>query len=184
LKLDSHKMGLWPGGFLLVRGEAPFGTGVNLATGALLPVNTRPILSSPANDEMVLSHVVLTQFLHEKFAVALGKLDTTGGDANAFAHGKGDEKFMNLAFSMNPIALRAVPYSALGMGMAFLPTKDLIMNFSVLDTEGVTTRSGFDTLFKNGTTLGSRPRRSDSLSWHAYHYCQPTPMVQRAYNCR
>ncbi|MGH7847017.1 MAG: hypothetical protein ACREQW_17880 [Candidatus Binatia bacterium] len=44
LKLDSQKMGLWPGGFLLVRGEASFGTGVNAATGALLPVNTRPIL--------------------------------------------------------------------------------------------------------------------------------------------
>ncbi len=72
LKLDSQKMGLWPGGFLLVRGEAAFGTGVNSATGALLPVNTRPILSLPARDEMVLSHVVFTQFLSEKFAVALG----------------------------------------------------------------------------------------------------------------
>jgi porin len=158
LKLDSHKMGLWPGGFLLVRGEAPFGTGVNSATGALLPVNTRPILSSPARDEMVLSHVVLTQFLHEKFAVALGKLDTSGGDANEFAHGRGDEKFMNLAFSLNPVALRTVPYSTLGMGFVVLPTKDLIMSFSALDTEGVTTRTGFDTLFKDGTTLASEAR--------------------------
>jgi hypothetical protein len=33
LKLDSQKMGLWPGGFLLVRGEQAFGNGVNLATG-------------------------------------------------------------------------------------------------------------------------------------------------------
>jgi len=148
LKLDSHKMGLWPGGFLLVRGEAPFGTGVNAATGALLPVNTRPILSSPARDEMVLSHVVLTQFLHEKFAIALGKLDTSGGDANEFAHGRGDEKFMNLAFSLNPVVLRTVPYSALGMGMVFLPTKDAIVTFSAIDTEGITTRTGFDTLFK------------------------------------
>ena len=158
LKLDSQKMGLWPGGFLLVRGEAPFGTGVNLATGALLPVNTRPILSSPANDEMVLSHVVFTQFLSEKFAVALGKLDTSGGDANEFAHGRGDEKFMNLAFSLNPVALRTVPYSTLGVALVFLPTKDLIMSFSAIDTEGVTTRTGFDTLFKDGTTLASEAR--------------------------
>lgn len=158
LKLDSQKMGLWPGGFLLVRGEAPFGTGVNLATGALLPVNTRPILASPARDEMVLSHVVFTQFLSEKFAVALGKMDTSGGDANEFAHGKGDDKFMNLAFSLDPVALRTVPYSALGMGMVFLPTKDLLMSFSVLDTEGVSTRTGFDTLFEDGTTLASEAR--------------------------
>ena len=158
LKLDSKKMGLWPGGFLLVRGEAAFGHGVNLNTGTLMPVNLEPVLQLPARDEMVLSHVVLTQFLSEKFAVALGKLDTTGGDFNEFAHGKGDEKFMNLAFSMNPVALRTVPYSALGMGMVFLPTKDLIISFSALDTEGLTTRTGFDTLFKDGTTLGSELR--------------------------
>ena len=160
LKLDSRKMGLWPGGFLLVRGEAPFGTGVNLATGALLPVNTRPILSSPARDEMVLSHVVFTQFLSEKFAVALGKLDTSIGDGNEFAHGRGDDKFMNLAFSLDPVALRTVPYSALGMGLVFLPIKDLVLSFSAIDTEGITTRTGFDTLFKDGTTLSSEARLS------------------------
>ena len=158
LKLDSQKMGLWPGGFLLVRGEAPFGTGVNRSTGAVLPVNTRPILSLPANDEMVLSHVVFTQFLSEKFGIVLGKLDTSIGDANEFAHGRGDEKFMNLAFSLDPVALRTVPYSTLGMGLVFLPIKDLITTFSVIDTEGVTTRAGFDTLFKNGTTLASEAR--------------------------
>ncbi len=107
---------------------------------------------------MVLSHVVLTQFLSEKFAVALGKLDTTTGDVNEFAHGRGDDKFMNLAFSMNPVALRTAPYSALGMGFVFLPTKDLIMSFSALDTDGVTTRGGFDTLFKDGTTIGAEIR--------------------------
>ncbi len=109
LKLDSQKMGLWPGGFLLVRGEAAFREGVNLSTGALIPVNTEPILQLPARNEMVLSHVVFTQFLSEKFAVALGKLDTTDGDANEFAHGKGDEKFMNLAFSFNQVALQTAP---------------------------------------------------------------------------
>jgi porin len=158
LKLDSQKMGLWPGGFLLVRGEAAFGMGVSTATGAVMPVNTRPILSLPARDEMVLSHVVFTQFLHEKFALALGKLDTSGGDANEFAHGRGDEKFMNLAFSLNPVELRTVPYSTLGIGLVFLPTKELVMSFFAIDTESVTTRTGFDTLFKDGTTLATEAR--------------------------
>jgi porin len=153
LKLDSSKMGLWPGGFLLVRGEASFGTGVNSATGALMPVNTEAILQLPARDEMVLTHVVFTQFLSEKFGVAIGKLDTTVGDANEFAHGRGDEKFMNLAFSFNPVSLRTTPYSTLGLALVFLPTKDLHMSFSVIDTEGTTTRTGFDTIFKDGTTL-------------------------------
>ncbi len=158
LKLDSQKMGLWPGGFLLVRGEAAFREGVNLSTGALIPVNTEPILQLPARNEMVLSHVVFTQFLSEKFAVALGKLDMTGGDANEHAHGKGDEKFMNLAFSFNQVALQTAPYSTLGMGLVYLPTKDLTLSFSVFDTEGTTTRTGFDTLFEDGTTLGSELR--------------------------
>ena len=158
LKLDSQKMGLWPGGFLLVKGEAAFKKGVNSNTGALMPVNTEPVLQLPARDEMVLSHVVFTQFLSEKFAVALGKLDTTGGDANEFAHGKGDEKFMNLSFSFNPVTLQTAPYSTLGMGLVYLPTKDLTLSFSVIDTEGTTTRTGFDTLFEDGTTLGSELR--------------------------
>jgi len=158
LKLDSNKMGLWPGGFLLVRGEAAFKHAVNQNTGSIMPVNTELVMQLPARDEIVLSHVVLTQFLSEKFGVALGKLDTTGGDANEFAHGRGDENFMNLAFSLNPVALRTVPYSALGMGFVFLPTKDAILSFSVIDSEGTTTRTGFDTLFKNGTTLGSELR--------------------------
>lgn len=158
LKLDSQKMGLWPGGFLLVRGEAAFGTGVNLASGALMPVNLRPILALPARDEMVLSHVVFTQFLSEKFAVVFGKLDTSGGDANEFAHGRGDDKFMNLAFSFNPVGLRIVPYAPLGMALVYLPTKDLVLTFSAIDTEGTTTRTGFDTLFKDGTTIATEAR--------------------------
>ena len=153
LKLDSQKMGLWPGGFLFVRGESAFQQGVNKATGALMPVNTQPILQSPNRDDMVLPHLILTQFLSEKFGVALGKLDTSVGDPNEFAHGRGDDKFMNLSFNLNPVALRTTPYSALGMALVYLPTKDLMLNFSVLDTEGLPTKAGFDTLFKNGTTL-------------------------------
>jgi porin len=153
LKIDSHKMGLWPGGFLFVRGEAAFKQGVNAATGALMPVNTGPVLQLPNRDDMILPHVIFTQFLSEKFGVALGKLDTTVGDDNEFAHGRGDDKFMNLAFSLNPVGLRTTPYSALGMALVYLPTKDLMLTFSVLDTEGVPTKAGFDTLFKDGTTL-------------------------------
>lgn len=46
----------------------------------------------------------------------------------------------------------------LRLRMVFLPTKDLIMSFSAIDTEGVTTRTGFDTLFKDGTTLATEAR--------------------------
>ena len=53
---------------------------------------------------------------------------------------------MNLAFSFNPTLASLAPYSTLGMGLVFLPTKDSLLTFSVIDTEGTTTKSGFDTL--------------------------------------
>src|SRR5262245_6571676 len=117
-----------------------------------------PLLPLPARNELVLSHVVFTQFLSEQFGFALGKLDTTGGDMNEFAHGRGDIQFMNLALQFNPVPIRVAPYSTLGMGLFYLPIKDLILSFSVLDTEGVPNRTGFDTLFKDGTTLGTEGR--------------------------
>jgi porin len=39
LKLDIGKMGLWPGGFVLVRGETLFGDSVNGRTGSLMAAN-------------------------------------------------------------------------------------------------------------------------------------------------
>jgi porin len=160
LNLDSQKLGLWPGGFLMMRGEAAYNHPVNPFTGAIMPVNTKPVLPLPARNEFVLSHLVFTQFLAEWFGVSLGKLDTSGGDMNEFAHVK-NEQFMNLAFSATPMAMRTTPYSTLGMALIFLPTKkaeDAIVSFSVVDSEGITTRGGFDTLFKDGTTLAAEGR--------------------------
>ncbi len=39
LKLDTGKMGLWPGGFLLARVQGQYGDSVNARSGVLLPVN-------------------------------------------------------------------------------------------------------------------------------------------------
>jgi porin len=123
-----------------------------------MPVNMEPLLPLPARNEFVLSHVVFTQFLSEHFGVVFGKLDTTGGDVNEFAHGRGDTQFMNLALQFNPVPIRVAPYSTLGMGFVYLPSKDLVLGFTVMDTEGTPTRAGFDTLFKDGTTLGLEGR--------------------------
>jgi porin len=158
LKLDSQKLGLWPGAFLMLRGEAAYNQPVNVNVGAVLPVNMEPLLPLPARNEFVLSHVVFSQFLSEQFGITLGKLDTTGGDMNEFAHGRGDKQFMNLALQFNPLPTSVAPYSTLGLGLVYLPIKDLILTFSVVDTEGEANRTGFDTLFKDGTTLAGEAR--------------------------
>jgi len=79
LKLDSHKLGLWPGGFLFVEAQVPFGNTVNPYSGGILPVNTLVSMTAPAIDEIILPHLYFTQFLADWFAVVIGKLDTTVG---------------------------------------------------------------------------------------------------------
>lgn len=151
LKIDTGKAGWWSGGFLEVHAESYFGNSVDPKTGAIMSVNTDYALSAPHGRGTYLSHVVYTQFLAENFAVVLGKLDTTVGDANAFAHGSGDEKFQNLAFSFNPVTLLSAPYSTLGMGAMWLPKENVVVSASAYDLEGDLESSGFDTVFEGGT---------------------------------
>ena len=153
LKLDTGKAGLWPGGFLTIHGKTFYGDPTSLATGSLLPTNTDFALSDPHGEGTYLPHVYFTQFLTEKLAISFGKLDTTVGDDNAFAHGTGVEGFMNLGFCFNPVTLLTSPYSTLGAGLMYLPNDKVTLGFSVFDTDGDIRDAGFDTLFKGATTF-------------------------------
>jgi len=157
LKLDVHKAGLWPGAFLYVRAQAPYGNTVNTYSGGIMAVNTPSALLLPATNELVLPNLYLTQFFSKSFGIQIGKLDLTVGDANEFAH-TGTDKFMNLAFSLNPVLLRIAPAAALGMTFIYLPNKDIELVFSAFDTEGRVNTSGFDTLGDNSTTIGPAAR--------------------------
>ena len=152
VKLDTAEADLWAGGFLEVHAETYWGQTVNDLTGAALPVNTDPVMSLPAGNGTYLSHVIFTQFLSERFALFFGKLDTTVGDANRFAHGVGDQRFMNLGFSFNPVLSRTSPYSTLGAGFLLIPAEGLSFSFTVLDSDGTLSTSGFDTVFNGNTT--------------------------------
>lgn len=153
LKFDSSAAGLWPGGFLEIHGETYWGSNVNGQTGAILPVNIDPSLNAPGGNGTYLSHVAYTQFLSEKLAFTIGKMDTTLGDSNRFAHGVGDQRFMNLGFSFNPVTVKNAPYSTLGAGVVWLPNKDLTLTLSIFDTDGRIDESGFDTIFNGNTTF-------------------------------
>lgn len=151
IKIDTGKAGWWPGGFIEIHGESYYGQTVNGNTGSLMPVNIDPILSAPAGAGTYLSHVVFTQFLAENFAVFAGKLDTTVGDGNSFAHGNGDEKFQNLAFSVNPTLLAVGPYSTLGAGFLWIPAEGVVLATSVYDLEGEINTSGLDDVWEDST---------------------------------
>jgi porin len=82
------------------------------------------------------------------------------GDANEFAHGKGDTQFFNLAFSINPVAL-VTPYSTLGGGVIVLPTKDpneAILQALVVSASGKATTDGFDDLDEDNLIFATEGR--------------------------
>jgi porin len=162
LNVDTGKLGLWPGGFFNAEFEGNYGNSVNGYTGFLMTVNTNQIFPVPAKDDFCIPAVNFTQFLSEYFGVMVGKFDTIStGDLNEFAHGKGDTKFMNLAFNINPTLLMTVPYSPLGAGVVILPTKnphEAIVSFLVADSVGDANTTGFETLDSNRMTFAGSGR--------------------------
>ena len=165
--LDSQKLGLWSGGSLTVEAEGNFipddsvRKSINGRTGALMPVNSSQFYPMPAGDNFNLPQFVYTHSISAYAALFIGKLDVTSGDANEFAHGKGDTQFMNLAFNFNPIPLVTIPYSTLGTGLLLLPTKDpraAAISFMVLQGNGQASRSGFDDLDANKMTFAGEGR--------------------------
>jgi porin len=161
IKVDTGKLGLWPGGFLTAEVEGNFGKGVNGKVGSLMPVNTNQLFPTPNKNEFDMPALNFTQFLSEYCGVIVGKLDTTSGDMNEFAHGKGDTQFTNLALNLNPALLVTVPYSTLGAGVVILPNKDpkaAIITLLVLSSEGKASTSGFDNLNNDKLTYNAEGR--------------------------
>ncbi|MCJ7600793.1 MAG: carbohydrate porin [Desulfobulbaceae bacterium] len=161
LNVDTQKLGLWPGGFLTVEVEGNYDRSINLNTGAISPVNTNQLFPVPNEEGLNIPAVTFMQFLSHNFGVVLGKLDTTSGDANEFAHGKGDTQFMNLAFNLNPALLLTSPNSVLGGGVIILPTKDpeqAIISAMVFDSNGKANTTGFDTAFEGDNTYAIEGR--------------------------
>jgi len=167
INVDTQKLGLWPGGFLMVEVEGNFAKSVNDKTGAIMPVNSNqvyPMMASPGSndgDNLNVPAIMFTQFFSPYAGVFFGKIDITSADANAFAHGKGDTQFLNLALNFIPVPLLAAPYTPLGAGLIILPTKDpnaAIVNLMVLQTTAKASTSGFEDLHSNDLTFGGEAR--------------------------
>lgn len=152
LKVDFGKLGLWPGGFLKIKGESSFGNSVNRKAGAIVPVNGDALFPVPDDPDTTLTSVVFTQFLAPWVGVFLGKIETLDGDANEFADDH-RTKFLNPAFDFNFITLRTIPYAGLGAGLILIPTDSVLFTALAIDTEGKAETSGFDTVFDDGTSL-------------------------------
>jgi len=158
LNVDTGKLGLWPGGFLKLKGESQFGPYLQRnETGTLLPPDAAALYPLPFEEETTLTSVVFTQFLAKWFGLYLGKIDTFSGDANAFAH-EWKTQFMNTGFGPNPVTFRTVPYATLGAGVLLLPTESVVFNFSALSPDGTADSAGFDELYEDGVVLAGELR--------------------------
>lgn len=158
LHVETERLGLWPGGFLTVFGESRFGKSVNGDAGVLLAPDADGLFPLP-EEITTLTSVTYMQFLTTWLAVFGGKVVTIDGDANAFASGRGNTQFSNLAFVFNPIMLRSAPYSALGGGVLFVLPENLgTYGITVLDALGQPDVSGFDDAFENGTVIAQEAR--------------------------
>ena len=146
------------GAFLKLRAEHRFGETINDATGVVLPPTIAGDLPVLDSTNIYLTNCLFTQALSESFVLYAGKLDTLDGDMNAFAHGRGIRQFSNGAFVANPIALRTIPYSTLGTGMAFLMEGTPWLIFNVLNATDTTRTVGLDQLFNDGVALATEMR--------------------------
>ena len=158
---DTQKLGLWPGGFFMLEVEGNYGNDVNSDTGALMAVDSNRLYPLPGEERLAIPAVSVTQFFSNYFGVVAGKLDTTSGDANEFAHGKGDKQFLNLALNFIPVAALAAPTSTLGVGILVSPVKDFnsaVVNVMAISSDGKATTSGFDKLFEGNTTYAAEGR--------------------------
>src|SRR5262245_4583889 len=156
LHLDLMRMGVLPGALLTVRAESRYGNSVNRVAGPVLPVNTTaffPFASKLDEDiGFTITDLNFAQFLSEHFGVFLGKLDTLDGDPNEFASGRGKSQFMHANFLFNSALALRLPYSTLGAGIIWLPTKNIVFKAGIINTLDSSTTTGFDD-FGHGLSL-------------------------------
>ncbi len=157
---DLMKMGVMQGALIKFRAESRYGNSVNGQAGPLLPVNTDasfPLTSQlDQNVPFTITDLQYVQFLSEKFAVLVGKLDTLDGDPNEFASGRGTSQFMNANFVFNPAMALRLPYSTLGGGVTWMPIPlgpkgGLTITSIIFNTVDSSTTTGFND-FNDGTT--------------------------------
>lgn len=155
LRLDLMRMNVLPGALVTIRAETRYGNSINGQSGAILPVNTMALF--PLTEELdetvpiTITALNYTQFLSEHFAVFAGKIDTLDADLNEFASGRGKSQFMNANFLFDSVVALRLPYSTLGAGMVWLPTPNIKVSSSVINTADSSTTSGFDDFGKGAS---------------------------------
>ncbi len=150
MDLDTGAAGLWPGGMFHVRGETKYGTNNNPYAGSLMPVNNNALYPMPTRDTACLSEAYYMQFVAPWLGFVAGKMSPR--DTNVFSHDE-TEQFSNSAFNFNPVLGTTIPLDCLAAGVILRPTDWFMLTTMLLDTDGTSSISGFDTAFERGTSI-------------------------------
>jgi porin len=146
LNVDTHKLGLWQGGFLKVQTVTSFGHNILGNVGAVVPANLSWILPTIEPDTG-LQEFTYTQFLSRHSGLFLGKINSIA-PTNVF-HGDYRTGFLNAGINM-PLALGLVPLSAFGAGALYLPSHDVTLAAMVLDPSGTIKSNDLGHAFEDG----------------------------------
>ncbi len=155
--LDFHKMGLIPGGLLVMRAEFDVGKSVTKSAGTIMAPNYNaimPVSGETDRNTLSLTSFYYTQFFGEKFGAWFGRSDTHHnanlGEFTGLNPHVGNTQFQNLALTAIPVMPVTQPYvSSLGAGVFARPTKNLSLAAMVMDSRESSQRSGFDDFGKD-----------------------------------
>jgi porin len=145
LRFDFEKLGMIPGGEVLVHAKQRYGINVNEKVGAL----SDPFDDADGDEEILISQLWYQQrLLDRKLRIRLGFLDFgTILDANAYAASE-DKQFMATYLDNNSAI---IPFNVgLGAAVFYDPTDWLGFIVGASDRDAKLTKPGFDTTFHDG----------------------------------
>lgn len=153
LNVDTHKAGLWAGGFFKIQTVTSFGDNIMRDTGAMVPANITWMLPSATETDTGLQEFTYTQFLSQQFGMFLGKINSIA--PTNVLHGDYTTGFLNTSLNL-PLALAMVPLSAYGAGALYLPSHEVTLAGMVLDPNGTIENDDLNDAFEDGVmVLGS-----------------------------
>ena len=133
--LDSSRLGLWKGGFGLVRAEGKQGdSGVNPFTGAVIPVNFDAVV--PKTDDVKFDFTewwYAQAFFDGKFEILGGMWDIARFFDIAPYSGPYHYRFLNSHMFFNSVLLPYAPYNILGGVVTVKPLEWLTITTSIGD---------------------------------------------------
>jgi porin len=155
LKIDTHGLGLWPGGTLEAKAATRYGETASGHAGAAMPINTA--LIDPATEGTATSLIALnyTQLLPlgktpgNALVVAFGRFSTF----EMIPEGTGMTGYLNVAQIAPTHEARNVPAVTLGATMALVLGGEPVASLLVIDSRSSAMTSGLSDLFENGVTV-------------------------------